>query len=220
MANTFFIMLKDSGLGIAAILGLGFILWKVARWTKGVDESVTNTAKTIKRLEENVQHLTVRVDTLHDRVNELYARMDKLSDRVDKLYRLFTTFLDQQVDRATSPRSLTDYGEKLSQRIDAPSLATRYTDRLRGKVGAMNAWQIQELCFHHAQNEIMKDLQENDASLFDQITMCAYEEGIEPTKIMRVVGIVMRDILLKQTGQPSRPQGDPILPEGHSATSK
>jgi len=221
--NTALMLLKDNVLNVMII---GIVLsvwasWKIARWSKGVDTSIKHTEQNIERLTENVQHLTnsfgrldARVDALSNRVDALNNRIDALSQKVDTLYQIFIVFLGHRVEKTTSPRTLTDYGTKLSQQIDAPSLAAHYALSLREKIGSMNAWQIQELCFNHAENEIMNDLQQHDRDRYNQITMCAYREGIELSQVMRVVGIVMRDQLLQQTGQLPRVQTATSFPGG------
>ena len=235
--NTALMLLKDNVVIIGFLLAV-WASWKVARWTKGVDASIQQQAQNIERLTENVQNLTdsfsrldARVDALSTRVDVLSEkvdnridalsqkvdnRIDTLSQKVDMLYHLFMVFLGHRVERTTSPRTLTDYGTKLSLEIDAPSLAAHYAAGLRDKIGSMNAWQIQELCFNHAENEIMNDLQQHDIDRYNQITMCACWEGIDLSQVMRVVGLVMRDQLLQQTGQLPRVQTAPAFPVGDS----
>ena len=229
--NTALMLLKDNVVIIGFLLAV-WASWKVARWTKGVDASIQQQAQNIERLTENVQNLTnsfsrleTRVATLSEKIDtqvdalskKIDTRFAALSDKVDGFQHMFTVFLDRPpVAKSTSPRTLTDYGTKLSLEIDAPSLAAHYAAGLRDKIGSMNAWQIQELCFNHAENEIMNDLQQHDIDRYTQITMCACREGIDLSRVMRVVGIVMRDQLLQQTGQLPRAQTDPAFPGGDS----
>ena len=229
--NTALMLLKDNVVIIGFLLAV-WASWKVARWTKGVDASIQQQAQNIERLTENVQNLTnsfsrleTRVATLSEKIDtqvdalskKIDTRFAALSDKVDGFQHMFTVFLDRpQVAKSTSPRTLTDYGTKLSLEIDAPSLAAHYAAGLRDKIGSMNAWQIQELCFNHAENEIMNDLQQHDIDRYNQITMCACWEGIDLSQIMRVVGLVMRDQLLQQTGQLPRAQTAPAFPGGDS----
>ena len=212
--NTVLMLLKDNILNVIII---GFFLsvwasWKIARWSKGVDASLKRTEQCLDRLEETVHRIDARVDALSTRVDTLSTRVDTISQKVDALYHIFMVFLGHRVERTTSPRTLTDYGTKLSLEIDAPSLAAHYAAGLRDKIGSMNAWQIQELCFNHAENEIMNDLQQHDIDRYNQITMCACREGIELSQVMRVVGLVMRDQLLRQAGQLPRAQIALALP--------
>ena len=229
--NTALMLLKDNVVIIGFLLAV-WASWKVARWTKGVDASIQQQAQNIERLTENVQNLTnsfsrleTRVATLSEKIDtqvdalskKIDTRFAALSDKVDGFQHMFTVFLDRPpVAKSTSPRTLTDYGTKLSLEIDAPSLAAHYAAGLRDKIGSMNAWQIQELCFNHAENEIMNDLQQHDIDRYNQITMCACWEGIDLSQVMRVVGLVMRDQLLQQTGQLPRAQTDPAFPGGDS----
>ena len=169
------------------------------------------------KLDTHFDALSEKMDAHFDALSErMDTRFDALSDKLDTLHHMLAAFPDHPATKSVSPRTLTDYGAKLSQQIDAPSLAARYAPSLRDKIGSMNAWQIQELCFNHAENEIMNDLQQHDIDRYTQITMCACREGIDLSRVMRVVGIVMRDQLLQQTGQLPRAQTDPAFPGGDS----
>ena len=244
--NTALMLLKDNVVIIGFLLavwaswtvarwtkGVDASIQQQAQNIERLTENVQNLTNSFSRLETRVATLSEKIDTQVDALSKnidtqvaalsaaMSDRMDTrfaaLSDKVDGFQHMFTVFLDRPpVAKSTSPRTLTDYGTKLSLEIDAPSLAAHYAAGLRDKIGSMNAWQIQELCFNHAENEIMNDLQQHDIDRYNQITMCACREGIDLSRVMRVVGIVMRDQLLQQTGQLPRAQTDPAFPGGDS----
>ena len=244
--NTALMLLKDNVVIIGFLLavwaswkvarwtkGVDASIQQQAQNIERLTENVQNLTNSFSRLETRVATLSEKIDTQVDALSKkidtqiatlsaaMSDRMDTrfaaLSDKVDGFQHMFTVFLDRPpVAKSTSPRTLTDYGTKLSLEIDAPSLAAHYAAGLRDKIGSMNAWQIQELCFNHAENEIMNDLQQHDIDRYNQITMCACWEGIDLSQVMRVVGLVMRDQLLQQTGQLPRAQTAPAFPGGDS----
>ncbi len=132
--------------------------------------------------------------------SETDNELKQLNKQVDGLRKFMFSTFGRPIDVSTSPIALSEYGKELSQGVDAPSLATRYAERLKGNVGDKNAYQIQELCFEYAKTKILKDIEAHDAERFNTLTTYAFEEGIDTDKIMRVIGILMRDILLKHTG--------------------
>ncbi len=140
-----------------------------------------------------ISHINEKIDKLADDFKALNTRVDKLYDRL---------FLrpSQSVTQSLSPISLSDYGKKISQDIDAPSLAKQYVNVLQDKSVGMNPYQIQELCFAFDRDELIKDMEEHDKDNFTKVTTCAFQEGIAVETITRVIGILMRDILLEQAG--------------------
>ncbi len=156
-----------------------------------------------------------RFATLTESTNERFARLTEstnarfatltesvsaLSGVVETLQKVVSQAIGKPIAGSSSPLLLNDYGKTLSQAVDAPSLAERYTKGLETKIATMNPYQIQELCFDFADTSILGDLEKNDKENFDKVTACAYKEGIKADKIMRVIGILMRDMLLNQAG--------------------
>ena len=124
----------------------------------------------------------------------------RLSMRMDDFHTFLSSKFGNPLVASLSPLALNERGQQIAKTIDAAPLASHYADQLQDQVGTMNAYQIQELCFAFARDHLLKDLEATDAVNFNRVTTCAYEEGIDPAEIMRVIGILMRDILLKNAG--------------------
>ncbi len=154
-------------------------IWKASLWFHGVNVHMDTSNGFMVKTDEKLVYLTRRIDALYDFLINRSGRA---------------------VDISSSPLSLSDYGEQISQAVDAPSLAESYAKRLQAQSADMNPYQIQELCFDFSRDNLLHDLKEHDNANYDKLTRCAFKEGIEVEKILRVIGILMRDILLNQAG--------------------
>ena len=166
-------ILESSITPITWIVILGLILWKVSGWKATID-----TWKTT-------------VD----------ARFSELSGKIDNLYNIIASRFEHDVQQTSSPVTLTDYGQKLSERIAAGRIVDEYAEELNEKTKGMNAYQIQEKCFSFCETDLLKRLQETDKQYFDEISKVAFDDGIKLEKITRVIGIELRDRVLSMCGK-------------------
>lgn len=164
---------------IAALLALVLTaIWKARGWTKDVDWKITG--------------LIEGQTNLKDMLSEVKSAVADLRNNLDS----------KPAIKSTSPLSLTEYGEELSKGIDADSLASLYVDKLEPKVTGKNAYEIQQYCFKYAETLLLEDLQKLNKEKYDAITNFAFDAGISTDKLMRVVGIMLRDKLLDMTAPP------------------
>jgi len=161
----------------------------------GTSEKIDLILRELAALNQRVDGLTRRVDGLTRRVDGLTQRVDGLTERVDGL-------TDSPYARNSSPVSLNEAGKQLSEKMDADSIADKYTDRLskRAIEQNMNAYQIQQSCFRFSANEILKDL-ETDKERYDQLSEVAYTEGVRLENLMRILGLVLRDRVLEAVNE-------------------
>ena len=132
--------------------------------------------------------------------SDIENELRRLTKKMDGFHIFLSSKFGAPLVESLSPLALNERGQQIAKKIDAESLANHYMAQLQDQVDTMNAYQIQELCFAFARDRLLKDLEANDADNFDRVTSCAYQEGIDPAEIMRVIGILMRDILLKNAG--------------------
>ncbi len=132
------------------------------------------------------------IEEIREKISGLIGRVDTLSDQV-------AASRGKEIYKNKSPVSLSEYGESLSKKIDVKSVTDRYREQLtkRAKKRKMNAYQIQQSCFDFAQNQIAKDLEENSKEQYDQLASVAFNEGIQIGDLMRVLGLILRDQVLK-----------------------
>ena len=171
--------LNQSWFWVVVVAGIWF-LWKVPTWKAGIEHRLTNVEKSVDKLENSV---------------------DKLSGKVNEIYGIIINKFGRDVDQADSPVILSDYGKDLYNRIDAEKIVDRYAERLLQETKGMNAYQIQEHCFLFSKDNLLEDLEKNDKESFETVSDVAYMEGIDLEKIMRVVGIPLRDRVLSMQGK-------------------
>ena len=139
------------------------------------------------------------IEEIREKMNLLIGRVDAVSDRVDTLSDEMIASRGKGVYQSDSPLSLNEYGESLSKKIDVKTITDRYREELtkKAKKQEMNAYQIQQSCFHFAQDQIPKDLEENSKEQYDQLSNVAFKEGIHIRDLMRVIGLILRDQVLE-----------------------
>ncbi len=121
--------------------------------------------------------------------NDLSKLIIALTGRVDNLDG------GKRVVETASPIALTDYGRSLSELVKARNMASEYIKEVESSLGDANEYQIQEACADFAENKLLNKLKPDDRAFLEMI---AYQEGIEISKILRVVGVEMRDLFLEK----------------------
>lgn len=121
--------------------------------------------------------------------NDLSKLIIALTGRVDRLDGGGT-----DVTKNASPIGLTDFGEKLSKQVDAKKIAQDYAAEVKFARNATE-YRIQEACATFAEKKLLSKLKTDERVSLEKI---AYKEGIDIGKIMRVIGVEMRDIFLKE----------------------
>lgn len=121
---------------------------------------------------------------------------DFMKEIRDDIKEIFKRLPGEPLEKVTSPISLTDYGKRLSQSINALEITDLLITRVTKAVEGFNAYQIQEYCFSFSKDELLIELKENHADLFDKIHEVAFEEGIEVEKLTRVIALELRDKIL------------------------
>ncbi len=122
--------------------------------------------------------------------------------KVEKINETLINRYGKDVTRIDSPVSLSDYGIQLSQKIDAPSIVTEYAPKLtqKAKEKHMNRYQIQKNSFTLAK-QALENLEKIDKKRFDRLANLAYEEGIEIESLIKILGLELRDEVLKSVNR-------------------
>ena len=91
-----------------------------------------------------------------------------------------------------SPLRLTDLGQSISIGLNAPAWAAKAAELTKDKVMGLDAYAIQEFSFDYADDKQHYSEEETQA-----IRERAYENGLTEYLVRRVMGIELRDVLLK-----------------------
>lgn len=134
-------------------------------------------------------------------VREHTKSLAKAAELIPKIYGMLLNHYGTDIFKATSPVSLTDYGKSLSQEIDAQFLVEKYKEEIKKETANMNAYEIQQYCFDFAENKVLDDLKKTEVERFNKITELAYQQGVDVEKIMRVLGLELRDSILGLVGK-------------------
>ena len=93
-----------------------------------------------------------------------------------------------------SPRKLTDKGKSLSKLIEGKKLAQKYMSKVNVR-DTDSPYTIQKTCFAFARDKLIRLLPPDDISYFETI---AYQEGSDVRTLCLIVGLEMRDLILKE----------------------
>lgn len=98
------------------------------------------------------------------------------------------------VDAAFSPRTLTDYGKKISSDINAQAIAKEHKQNVALSDNPTE-YEVQEKCLVYAGDEMFGKLNKETQKAIDDL---AFSEGITRDIILRVVGFELRDLILSK----------------------
>ena len=98
-----------------------------------------------------------------------------------------------------SPLRLTDFGQDISEQLDAGTWAQRTAAELRNEVEGKQDFEVQEFCFTYVGEQFKPDDEQGR-----KVGRIAYENGIDREQVLNVLAIELRDALLAM-----RPSGDP-----------
>lgn len=90
-----------------------------------------------------------------------------------------------------SPLRLTEFGEEISQRLDARSWAAETASDLLPETLGMQAFQVDEFCETYVRESL-------DEEWSTKVGQCAYELGTPRDTILAALRVVLRDELLSR----------------------
>ncbi len=138
--------------------------------------------------------------TVNATLKELAQKIEALTKRVDKIYELvFERGLGKTLD-SQSPIKLNQLGQEIAEELKLDSLAEAHTSTLKTQAENLDAYEIQRLCFRYAQNDLADQLQEKSPEQFKTISLTAFNKGIPREDVLQIVGVLLRDRILKEIG--------------------
>ena len=100
--------------------------------------------------------------------------------------------LPSKVLTSGSPIRLTDFGKKIAEDIGAEEWAKSLAPNLLPKVKDKSQYEIQEFCLEYTTKKITLD--ESQSLVVEN---CAYTQGVDTRAVRQVLGIVLRDVLVR-----------------------
>ena len=89
---------------------------------------------------------------------------------------------------ATSPLSLTDYGEEIAKAVDAATWAKNHVGMVKDRALGKPAYEIEDISFAYARTEY---------TLSPSMRETMYEHGYSGDHVRSVLGVVLRDELIR-----------------------
>ena len=158
---------------------------------EGIHSDIEGIHSDIEGIRSDIKGIHSDIGVMNSNITSMCTKMDILFQRIEKL--------PSNVFQSDSPLSLSDYGQGLSDKINAHAIAAKYKERLisMAREQNMRPYQIQQCCFEYASKEILKDLEKNDKERYYLLTDAAFNEGVEIEKLLQITGLVLRDQVLE-----------------------
>ncbi|MCY4369833.1 MAG: hypothetical protein OXF41_10575 [bacterium] len=133
----------------------------------------------------------IRIGSMNEHKRTVTGFTVEIRDDIKKIMRR----LPAEPVGMTSPLALTDYGKKLSAKLDAVMWAKQEADSLRDQDTGTEPFEIEEFSFEHVRRTYP---QIRDLSI--TIRTAVYEHGINRDHVYSVLEVVLRDELIRRVG--------------------
>jgi len=177
---------------IAIYLAIGAIIWRAAWWASGVNKDLATLKTDVGTLKLDVGNLKTDVSNLKKDVSDLKADVSFLKRAVGViLHRLGGPITTE----GQSPVRLTERGEEFAKAIEAERGAKELAPGLLSRAEGKEPYQIEEIAREYVEQELPEDW-------VARIAREAYRTGALKPDIQAVLWVLLRDELLRLTGQP------------------
>lgn len=135
---------------------------------------------------------------LHDDRKNFKEFMEKVEKKIDEIHRR----LGRPVSEANSPLRLTEFGEQIARDIKIELWKDLFKDILLEQIEIHEPYEVQKFCFEYAQSAFLDHLEivagEEGWDDHHFIKDTAFDLGIKLEQVLEVVGIIFRDMILKE----------------------
>lgn len=80
------------------VVGVLVLFWRIPVWKTRIED---------------------QVESIENRLDKVESRLEKIESRLDDLYRLITHSMGRPVVQSSSPLTLTEYGNTISEKVGA-----------------------------------------------------------------------------------------------------
>ena len=150
----------------------------------------------MKSIEDNQGSLKQFVDDIRKEIREDFRDIRKSIESM-------LNRLPPATTRPGSPMTLTSLGKEIAQEIQVAQWIPQYVRENLSGLRGENHYEIQKICFHHAQ--ILMENRLSKAGMGDKVDAMktsAFQHGISLQQVLDVVGIALRDEVLKALSLP------------------
>lgn len=147
---------------------------KFIRWTATVDSKLEQFSEFAKEVRQDIRELRQDVKELRQDISQIFLRLPPPPVAGD------------------SPLQLTDFGERMADFMKVKSWASDLAPSLRADVAGKRPFEVDDFSRSFVQGRLQDDLKESVAA-------CAYEFGVERDAVLKVLQVVLRNELLRQS---------------------
>ena len=138
--------------------------------------------------------LTERVDSMKEGLGELKDAVDSAVSELRGDIKGILQQLGKSTTTSNSPITLTELGQSISREIGASGWAESEAKKLLSDIQEKEPYEIQILSFEHAKKAVLSP------ELQRRILQSAYDNGITEENVKDVLGVELRDALLRLRG--------------------
>ena len=160
-------------------------------------QRIAETPSKIEKLDKDMARISTEVKNLSEKT-------DYLTTKIDNMPKEIVTYLGlpKPMLKTTSPLSLSEYGQELSDLMNASAITDKHKAKLikEAKNLNMHAYQIQQSCFDFSKNLILEELEKEDKDQYNKLADIAFTEGIKIEELIPILGVLLRDQVFEAIG--------------------
>lgn len=131
--------------------------------------------------------------------NNFNEFMKEVHDNISSIFKILA---QKEATENKSPLVLNNLGKKITTNLGANRWVPRYAEHLLSLIPANAPYEIQEFCFEHARRDFLDYIRKNPNEFLneDDLKTASYENGVNIHVVYEVIGILLRDEILKKKG--------------------
>ncbi len=209
-----------AGAIVTVLTTLSVWVFKLARWSGGVDSRFDTLTKGQNEMRADITELRANVRTDMDKLRtdvrtdmdqlrtDVRNDMDQLRNNIDQVRTDVRNDMDQiRADikmilfyqsspvQSGSPIQLNDFGRAISATGSAHEWAKIHAPNLEGDTAGKEEFEVFDLCVSYVQKHFT-----DDADFQRTVRATAYQHSTEPEKVLKVYQVELRDCLLAKVG--------------------
>ena len=151
--------------------------------------------------------ITVMITAWKTRVDNFRGAVDDFKETVNRFMDEIRSDIKHILERlpfpptiqSGSPTTLTELGGKVAEEIKVDEWIPGYAQRNKDKFQRLkHPYDIQEECLRHAKIFLINALEaDSRQDIIEALKMSAYQNGLQIDRVLEVVGIKLRDEILK-----------------------
>lgn len=157
-------------------------------WRSEVDKDRSSVREILIGIQKEMKTFRQEMKTFRQELGTFRQELGTIRRNITSLFER----LPSPTTKSASPISLTDLGESVAEEIDAHHWAGGAPPELEERVSGKSVYEIQEFCMNYCLEF------EPEVEYLTTLQDCALDRGIDMVSVRRVLGVVLRDELLRR----------------------